>query len=231
MAHLLHAALQKRGIYLNRVAFAYGNIAPDYTPAMWVAPHFTKVCSKTISEQMSRLAAVAVSPSGRIGAEYSKQLGLMCHFICDYFCFAHGDDFTGGLRQHMAYENQLDVYLRRNCLSLLDLEGRSPLPAPPDASSLNTQLEDTKAVYLEAGHSLKSDLCSAFHACMAAIFGLVQISKRLPAASLCHDVEDFLSALKGYATGNSYVFRIFFFKYRNENIFFLPELMPPILAS
>ncbi len=231
MAHLLHAGLQSRGIYLNRVAFVYGNIAPDYTPAMWVAPHFSKVCAKTISELVNELSMRSVSPSGRIGAEYSKQLGLMCHFICDYFCFAHGDDFTGSLKQHMAYENLLDSYLRRHCLELLDLEGGSPLPNPESAAALSRNLEQKKSGYLSAGHSLNADLSSAFDACMEAIFGLVQLSKCLPAACMSHDLDDFLSALKGYATGNNFVFKVFFFKYRNANLFFLPDLMPPILAS
>ena len=213
MAHLLHAGLQSRGIYLNRIAFVYGNIAPDYTPAMWVAPHFSKVCAKTISELIFELSARPVSSSGRVGAEYSKQLGLMCHFICDYFCFAHGDDFTGSLKEHMAYENLLDGYLRRHCLELLDLEGRSPLACPESAAALFRNLEREKSDYLAAGHSLSADLLSAFDVCMTAIFGLVQLSKRLPAAPMSHDLDDFLAALKGYATGNNYVFKLFFCNY------------------
>ena len=131
----------------------------------------------------------------------------------------------------MAYENLLDSYLRRHCLELLDLEGGSPLPNPESAAALSRNLEQKKSGYLSAGHSLNADLSSAFDACMEAIFGLVQLSKCLPAACMSHDLDDFLSALKGYATGNNFVFKVFFFKYRNANLFFLPDLMPPILAS
>lgn len=37
-------------------------------------------------------------------------------------------------------------------------------------------------------------------------------------------------SLKGYATGDNLVFRLFFLKNHNVNIFYMPDLMPPIRA-
>ena len=230
VAHLLYAALQKRGIFLNRVAFVYGNISPDQTPAMWVAPHFGKVCAHRSSDLMTELSACPVSNSGRIGAEYSKKLGVMCHFLCDYFCFAHNDDFTGGIKQHMTYENELDAYLRKSCLNVLDMDGSKPLMSFYSPEELVERTESAKHDYLELGHSLNNDLTFAFDACITSIVNVVAISKRVPAAAMSIELDDFVMALKGYATGNNLVFRMFFFKYRNSNLFFLPDLMPPIGA-
>ena len=44
------------------------------------------------------------------------------------------------------------------------------------------------------------------------------------------ELDDFVKAFKGYATGDNLIFRMFLFKYRNSNLFFLPEYMPPIGA-
>lgn len=230
MAHLLYAALQKRGVYLNRVAFVYGNISPDQTPAMWVAPHFGKVCSRRTAEALSTLAQQPLSSSGRVGAEYSKALGVMCHFLCDYFCFAHNADFSGSLKQHMAYENALDACLRRDCLALLESDADALPPTLYSAEELAARNEAQKCAYLDKGRSPENDLRFAFDACMDSIIGVTALSKRLPSPSIGSDVDDFVSALKGYATGNHLIFRVFFFKYRNSNLFFLPELIPPIGA-
>ena len=230
VAHLLYAALQKRGIYLNRVAFVYGNIAPDQTPAMWVAPHFSKVCSHASSDIITELSQVPVCCTGRVGAEYSKQLGYLCHFLCDYFCFAHNEDFSGGIKQHIAYENELDAFLRRNCLKLFDMEGLADFQSFARADSLIEHNENAKKEYLETGHSLKNDLSFSFEACISSISNIVEISKKLPAAAMSIELDDFVTSLKGYATGNNLIFRMFLFKYRNSNLFFLPELMPPIGA-
>lgn len=228
MAHLIRAALQQRGIFLNSTAFVYGNIAPDQTPAMWVAPHFGKVCSRKSAEILTGLSECPVSTSGRIGAEYSKKLGFMCHYLCDYFCFAHNEDFSGGLKQHMAYENELDTYLRKNCLKVLDMNANEPVQRFFIPERLIAHNEEIKRKYQEVGHSLNNDLTYAFNICISSIVNIVAISKRVPAIPITVELEDIMTELKGYATGNNLIFRMFFFKYRNSNLFFLPDLMPPI---
>ncbi len=230
VAHLIYAALQKRGIYLNRTAFVYGNIAPDQTPAMWVSPHFGKVCSRETSEILIDLSQIPVCSTGRVGAEYSKQLGYMCHFLCDYFCFAHNDDFPAGIKQHVTYENELDAFLRRNCLKILDVDGSLPVQSFANIAELIRNTEEGKREYLDVGHSLKNDLTYAFDACVSSVCNIVAISKRVPAAAMSIELDDFVKAFKGYATGDNLIFRMFFFKYRNSNLFFLPEFMPPIGA-
>ncbi len=230
MAHLLHASLQKRGIFLNRTAFVYGNIMPDQTPAMWVAPHFGKVCTRKSSDILTKLSSLPLSNSGRVGAEYSKKLGIMCHYLCDYFCFAHNEDFLGGVKQHMAYENELDAYLRKNCLNVLDMDGSLPVKSFSDIEDLISCSENAKREYLNAGHTLERDLTYAFDACILSIVNAVEMSKRVPAAEMSIELDDFVTAFKGYATGDNLIFRVFFFKYRNSNLFFLPDLMPPIGA-
>ena len=226
MGHLLYAALENQGIHLNRCAFIYGNIAPDYLPAMLLAPHFTRVCSKTIDELSQRLSAQPLCQSQAVDAEYSKQLGRLCHFACDYFCFAHSRDFSGSLKQHAVYENELDSFLRKNCLELLKLDGETA-PLPYNCAALVSDLEKMKLQYLSVGFSPKNDLCFAFNACLNTISGLVRISRdlgRQQQAKLSHDCN----LNKGYARGDCYVFRMFLYKNRNRDVFFLPGLMEPL---
>lgn len=230
MAHIIFASLQKRGIYLNRIAFVYGNIAPDYLPSMLVPAHFSKTCSRMTEKILSELSQVPICHNGRVGAEYSKKLGLMCHFLCDSFCFAHNGDFATGLTQHAAYERELDEYMRRNCLHILDVDGKCPVETYAETSNLINYIETTKGDYLKAGYTLHNDLTFAFNACITAIVNAVAISKKIPAASTSIELEDFITSLKSYATGKNIVFRMFFYKNRNSDIFFLPDLMPPIAA-
>ena len=241
MGHLLYASLQARGIHLNRIAFAYGNIAPDYAPQLLFPAHFGKVCSRAVDEIARELARLPLDESGRVNAEYSKKLGIMCHFICDYFCFAHNKGFSGGITQHVAYENRLDLYLRRCCAKLfdkeaastvafLDLDAKKVVTLSDSANTLMDDMEEQKGEYLTLCNSLRNDLRFSFDMCMRAILSLVSISQKV--ASPRYDLwfDDLILPLKGYATGNSMVFKMFFLRNRNNNIFFLPELMPPIAA-
>lgn len=229
VGHLLFNALEERNVFLNKTAFLYGNIAPDYIPHMVLTPHFGKVCTRN-AEEIARELARSHLPESRIaGAEYSKMLGMMCHYLCDYFCFAHNKEFTGSLRQHPAYENELDLHLRKNWRSLIELDPCAELAASRSCVMAMRALEAEKATYSAAGFSFDNDLRYAFTACCGMIMAVVAMSLNSYASS-GPAFDDFPFSLKGFATGNCYVFRMFLYKNRKNNIFFIPELMSPLTA-
>ena len=233
MAHFLYASLKARGVELSRVAFVYGNIAPDYVPALYVRPHFTWTCNHMIMKFVKLLSSTPITEDGCIGPEYSMRLGLMCHFICDYFCLAHNADFTGSVSQHIVYERDLDEYLRENCTKLLDLKGETPVEDIPSVHLILLCIANSKHEYLHEGYTMEHDITRAFDACLQTILSVVALAHRVPAtAERVESIElyDQAMSLKGYATGDNLVFRLFFLKNHNVNIFYMPDLMPPIRA-
>ncbi len=233
MAHFLYTSLKARGVELSRVAFVYGNIAPDYVPALYVRPHFSWTCNHMITKFVKLLSETPVTEDGVIGPEYSMRLGLMCHFICDYFCFAHNSDFSGSLPQHITYERDLDEYLRRNCTQLLDLEGKEPVAPLPGTHLVLLHIANCKRDYLHEGYTMQNDIRFAFDVCLMTILSAVALARQVPASVERVDsieLYDQAMSLKGYATGDNLVFRLFFLKNHNVNIFYMPDLMPPIRA-
>lgn len=229
IAHLLYTALEERDIFLNKTAFLYGNIAPDYVPRLVVTPHFGKVCTRNVEDISRSLSQRHIGEGGAVGAEYSKLLGMMCHYLCDYFCFAHNKEFTGTLRQHPAYENELDSHLRQSWQELLTLDTNCALTGCRSCGMIMREIESEKSAYIMNGFTFDNDLHYSFRACLSAITAIVRISQET-AAPFSESLEDFLFSLKGFATGNSYVFRMFLFKNRKNNIFFLPGLVSPVIS-
>ena len=229
MAYILSSTLQKRGIHVNQIAFAYGNIAPDYVPTMIVNPHFGKVCTKNIDDITAELSQIPVSKSGCVSAEYSKQLGVICHYICDYFCFAHNEDFQGNLRDHAKYENKLDSVMRRYWLKLLENGNKSTLTYSAEQDDISKDVDKIKRDYYAANYTHENDLNYALSACLTAITSTVHLSRKKAIDLECSTFID-AKATKGFATGKCYVYKMFFFKNRNNNIFFIPDLMHPIKA-
>lgn len=231
MAHLVFAALKSRGLNLNRTAFVYGNIAPDYIPSVFCAPHFAKACARGVKFVGGRLSEIPLYQDGRAGAEYSKSLGIMCHYICDYFCFAHNKEFTGGMKQHMSYENELDAFLRDNCLDLLDLEAKSPVSVPLSLRGVLENVETNKAEYHRSGYTFENDLRFSFNMCVSSCLAMARVSRRLGERnSLLEEPSHTLAHTQSFATSDCYVFRMFFRKHGDRDLFFLPELMPPLNA-
>ena len=223
MAHLVQASLQNRGVVLNSSAFAYGNIAPDYMPSMVLTPHFSKVCERKIREISRELSMTPLNESGRVNAEYSKMLGILCHYICDYFCFAHSKDFLSGLKGHVEFENALDTFINQSCIQLLDVDGSDTVIPSRYVDGLISRVARQKELYCEGGYTFKNDMCFAFETCIAAVLSLVAMSQDFAAINGATACDDIFPSLRGYATGEGYVFRMFFFKHRNHNLFFLPE--------
>lgn len=92
---------------LNRLAFVYGNIKPDFSNKDIKRSH-------TLDESLYRVNKYSEElMSGKISnKEFSKSLGVICHFCCDYFCIYHREgNEKKGVLEHLLYELVLHVKL------------------------------------------------------------------------------------------------------------------------
>ena len=112
MGHLLYEALSEQGIQLDRELFVLGNLLPDYLPELILNPHFTLKCQREIHIFTEALAGQPVTRGEQLPPEYALRLGILCHYLTDYFTFAHTPEFRLGLKEHRAYEQRLDDYFR-----------------------------------------------------------------------------------------------------------------------
>lgn len=218
MAQILYASMKSRGIDLNLVPFVYGNISPDYSPKILIHPHFTKTCTRKINESIFVLSKKHVGSGLRLDADYAVELGVLCHFLCDYFCFAHSKDFADSLKQHVAYENELDSYLQSNCFDLLDVSGSKELTAQPSPYLLRNSVEKAKNAYTENGYTYKNDLLYAFNACVSCIYSLVLLSREAEASPHRSILQYDLSDLEFFRLA---AFRLFLYRNRDSSLFAL----------
>lgn len=102
IAETLYSHLQDR-VKLNKKAFMYGNIKPDLSPKCLKKPHtmenyLVHVCSN--AKNLMR---------GETGLrDFSTSLGVICHYVCDFFCRYHLDEkLFNNLEGHFLYELDL----------------------------------------------------------------------------------------------------------------------------
>lgn len=77
--------LKKTNFNLDYQAFAYGNIKPDLDKSCINCWHTFEDSIDIINIYSEELIASKVSVK-----EFSEALGVICHFVCDYFCLHHG---------------------------------------------------------------------------------------------------------------------------------------------
>ncbi len=98
----------------SRVAFAFGCIKPDFDMLSYLRgfknkPFYGHNWSNAHNYIM-RLSHKA--EQGILG---SFGFGLLVHYLCDAFTFAHNDGFNGGLKAHAMYEKLLHTSIFEKC--------------------------------------------------------------------------------------------------------------------
>lgn len=98
---------------INKKRFIWGNVKPDCSPQYKRIRHYFDESVDIIIEKiiyLSSLTMYEVHYEMTI-AKFSEELGVICHFLCDYFCAPHYYRWectsTKIMKDHMLYEKKL----------------------------------------------------------------------------------------------------------------------------
>ena len=110
---------ENMNLKLDKGTFVRWNFLPDVAPSLLKLSHFKKDIYDLVMEKADYLAREGENMSTE---EFSKQLGILCHFMSDFFCYAHSENFDGSKIGHLKYEifMQFYGYRRRDMLHAVD---------------------------------------------------------------------------------------------------------------
>lgn len=151
IAHYVYNYIQlKAGIGLDKKWFTFGNVLPDVKPYYIKRKHFYCVSFDYVISLINSLE----NDMDRISMkEFSLRLGIISHYVSDFFCYPHNDRayFKGRLKEHMQYEYKLhssfsSIAKWHICdTSFYDLD---------EAQIINS----FRKIYLEEGMCIKNDI-------------------------------------------------------------------------
>jgi len=88
--------LKESGCQVNEKLFLLGNLFPDLIQSYLWCRHEYQHSREYIRKKLEMLKS-----KPRL---FSFHLGVLTHYICDYFCYPHSGGFDKGLVQHILYE-------------------------------------------------------------------------------------------------------------------------------
>ena len=149
-------------MYLDKYAFLYGNIKPDLSPQCLRNPHLLENYLLIVSSDSNRLIDNTASVR-----EFSADLGVICHYICDFFCYCHlNSRLYHKLASHFLYE--LRLHLTYCSLLIRQKIKIAPFSRYPDKSVASMVMEMRKE-YTAGRETLQNDieyaLLTSFWAC------------------------------------------------------------------
>lgn len=164
MGRFLHDYVRKKhGIALNKESFVWGNVLPDYRISFIQRPHFIANSLNYVQRKISRL--LKQQRSACRGKTHSKELGILCHYYADFFCFAHTPDFGGNLYQHVRYEDKLYQYFLKHYEEFKIMQFIHPGDISRDADFIGARFSQLQSSYLQARPSFDNDLIYSILAC------------------------------------------------------------------
>lgn len=100
---------------LNLLRFRAGNISPDLPLYHSHLKHYKHQNFEYVLQMLHDLTES--DPTRNVGAlkNYSYRLGVVCHYICDYFCYPHHSRryFYNKLSEHLIYEKDLHKIIKK----------------------------------------------------------------------------------------------------------------------
>ena len=150
---------------IDEKKFVWGNVKPDYVSKYKLKKHFYDESIDMIVNKINFLASMSVDEIYNMYGQkkFSAELGVICHFLCDYFCFAHSErwKFKNALKRHVIYERNLSELAkdfnfsdyRDNTLKIEDVRS----------------FIDTHLSYYEKTEGYNNDLIYAMYICNSVI--------------------------------------------------------------
>jgi len=106
MGCLIWENMSNKDVALKKWLYLLGNLAPDFSYSFTFKLHSYTLCGGRFRKLLRKL----IERSGVVeSAWFSFHAGIMSHYVCDFFCYAHTDAFKGKVREHMRYEKTQEV--------------------------------------------------------------------------------------------------------------------------
>lgn len=111
LSRFLVVNMNKEELRKHRKAFYFGSILPDCMPSFLTRRHTFDDTFYIVRKEIENLVENH-SIDNEINRKFCRKLGVVTHYIADYFTFPHNKNFTGSLKDHCQYENVLKHQLK-----------------------------------------------------------------------------------------------------------------------
>ncbi|MCD5414750.1 MAG: zinc dependent phospholipase C family protein [Clostridiales bacterium] len=163
--HVYKVVNDTLGVKLNKKQLIYGSIKPDLTPKFLRLDHFKPTSFHHIMNETTELSLSTFSDNNLFIKQFSQQLGIVTHFIADYFCVPHNDrnTYKNHLIDHVVYEYKLEKLFK-------NYSHESPIIKEAfnvnnySSSPISNVLDSLHNGYTLRGESMENDVRSSLDA-------------------------------------------------------------------
>ncbi|MBC7765417.1 MAG: zinc dependent phospholipase C family protein [Hyphomonadaceae bacterium] len=179
IASRLHKTIRHTlGIRLPYLSFLYGNIKPDLLPHLRHVSHSKAKSLDFFNNHSEKWMGQTYSHTG---CHMAVALGVLTHFVADYYCTPHSADYKESDLAHVLYEWRLGKAVRkiRMCTNTMALER--------DVDGLLDRLDELYDTYSHVQPSIHRDVIYAWEA--SVLYALTALSATVQLKGDIHDLQ------------------------------------------
>ncbi len=158
----------------HRYTFYLGSIWPDCIPSFLVKRHciddtfelFTKKMEKFVNKYKIKKDMSLAS---------TLRMGVITHYIADYFTFPHNTHYDGNLKEHCIYEEALKHRMRS---FIKDVRSETPdnrFKPMLELGEISDYIKNKHSQYMAVKGNTDSDCGYSFNACLKVVYSLLEI--------------------------------------------------------
>ena len=138
------------------LAFRFGSLEPDLVPSFITTKHRIDLTFHKLEKKINKVIDEYDKNKGMtIGL--SKDLGVITHYIADYFTFPHNIEYPGTMTEHIHYEAQLKVDFREFVRKMKETHAHFQEVNMRSADEICAFIKKCHTEYLHAVKSVEND--------------------------------------------------------------------------
>ncbi len=190
IAKEIHRDVQKHlQVELSLPQLIYGSVKPDLYSGFPKLKHFKPQSFSAICAEISATTLSSDLHNRAQTSLFSRKLGIVTHYVADYFCVPHNDrkTYQHHFWDHLKYEKRLHAAFREG---LADTRKADTVLSHGADFSNQSQiagfLDQWHRLYTDRGESITNDLDSSLAAVKSVACSMVEMSLRCePAQGSC----------------------------------------------
>lgn len=180
--HISEHIKQDVNLNLDKYSFTWGNIKPDLFKSYIKDKHYMTESIDSVSNKILELSHL--NPSNILSeknfGKFSLHMGIICHYICDFFCLPHFKRwkyFEGETIEHFLYEKRLNTKAKE-----MSIHQKIILPDSHEITPVGIKnlINETQSEYKHI-EDYKRDILYAINICSEVIKRILnEIFKKIP---------------------------------------------------
>ena len=171
--YLIHN-MDKRELETHKKAFYIGSILPDCVPSFITRRHTYDETFYIVKNEMNSLIDDFDEEEG-IDRKFCRRLGIITHYIADYFTYPHNSIFEGNMKDHCQYENILKHRLKEYIQSHTANQDRAQEVRFTSTEDIFRFISNNHERYLNTIKEIKVDIEYIVNICFQVVDALIRL--------------------------------------------------------